>query len=107
MSENPYQSPKASGTPTSLASRRRVAMGDVAAMVSAAGFLGLFVFMWEPLRSLLPAVSLLCPVGLTLGIVGFWYGPKRSAIWAILLGFGGTLYLPTIWLFLFRTAQDS
>jgi hypothetical protein len=78
---------------------QRNRVGNVALVLSAIGLISLFLFAMEPLTWLLRPVSLLCPIGLLLGLIALWRPPRRSAIWAIVLGLFGSLYLPTLWLF--------
>jgi hypothetical protein len=76
--------------------------GNMALVLSALGLWSLFVFSSGPLTWILPWTSLICPVGLLLGILGLQHPPRRTAWWAVAIGLWGSLCLPTIWIFYLR-----
>jgi hypothetical protein len=75
---------------------QRNVLGNVALIVSLLGDFCLFCFLSAPLLAFLPLVSLLCPLGLLLGIIALFRRPRRSAGWAIAFGIWGSLYVPTL-----------
>jgi hypothetical protein len=83
---------------------RRNRIGTWALLLSASGLISLFVFSAPSLMWLLPTASLICPVGLALGLLGLRQQPRLTAAWAVGLGIWGSLYVPTIWLSFFRAA---
>ncbi len=54
------------------------------------------VFSPQHLTLLVLFTSLICPAGITLGLVGLARSPRRSAGVAIALGIWGSLYIPTV-----------
>jgi hypothetical protein len=75
---------------------QRNVIGNLALVLSVIGDLLLFIFLSPQLLRLLPFVSLLCPLGLLLGIIALWRRPRRSAAWVIAFGIWGSLYVPTL-----------
>jgi hypothetical protein len=70
-------------------------LGDVALSLAIAGWIAGFMTFYPPLAIL---GSMLCPLGLILGLIGLRHEPRRSASWAVALGIVGQFcFVGTIW----------
>ena len=76
--------------------RNRV--GNFGLALSLLGLVSMQLCSAPELIWLLQLVSLACPAGLIVGLIGVFRVPRWPARWAMLLGFLGSLYIPTIWL---------
>jgi hypothetical protein len=77
------------------ASRNR--FGQLGLMLSAIGLVGIVAL--GTLRFDLVRYMTLCSfLGLAVSVVGVWRRPRAAAVWGILLGAVGSMFLPTVFL---------
>ena len=97
MSENPFQSPIEDST---LSVDPKNVIGRVGFSLSLVGVIGLFLV--GPLGPAITTVGMsvlwLCLPGLAVSVVGLFRAPRALALWGVVLGAYGLLYLPTFYL---------
>jgi hypothetical protein len=70
-------------------------LGDTALILVIAGWIAGFTTFYPPLAII---GSVLCPLGLILGLIALWREPRRSASRAVGMGIlGQLLFVGTIW----------
>ena len=80
---------------TEVATSARNKLGDIALALVFAGWISAFMNFYSPLAVI---GSILCPLGLILGLIALGRTPKRSASWAVGLGvLGQFAFVGTIW----------
>jgi hypothetical protein len=91
---------------TGIAATERNKLGDVALGLAVSGWIAAFAPFYPPFAIL---GSIVCPLGLILGLIALRHEPKRSAFWAVGLGIVGQFFfVGTIWsrlLLLFQSRQ--
>lgn len=99
-SENPYESPNAEST----ARAWRPNLATIAFNLSLLGVFGLLVVGWLSLifehGSIVVVVCMVLTMassatGFILGLIAAYSPPRRLAIWAALIGFYGSMHIPT------------